>query len=160
MAGFSVSSSAFIGPTPNLQMRMPFEIWPSTFLQTQNIDSVWQLEKYRDLFPGLLRNFTPLFQSYYAGNLGRTEIIAHGTTVDPKYYQSMPFYPLTPTQGCLATKEIWDEETGIIKISDQRKMVDALLASGGSKGYVLVFEINDLPMPVELSEILPFLDNQ
>jgi len=160
MAGFSVSSSAFIGPTPNLQMRMPFEIWPSTFLQTHPIDSAWQLEKYRDLFPEPLRNFTPLFQSYYAGNLGRTEIIAHGTTVDPKYYQSMPFYPLTPTQGCLTTKEIWDEETGIIKVSDQRKIVDALLASGGSKGYVLVFEINDLQKPVELSEILPFLENQ
>lgn len=158
MAGFSVSGSSFIGPTPNLQMRMPFEIWPSEFLKSPNPDSIWLIEKYKQVIPEALRLFPNLYQSFYAGLLGRTEIIAHGTTVDPTYYQFMPFYPLTPTQGCLTAKEIWDENTGIIIETDQRKMVDALLASGGAAGYVLVIEIDDQQRPVQLSEILPLID--
>lgn len=158
MEGFDVSRSSFIGPTPNLQMRMPFEIWPSQFLHSETPDSTWNIEKYTRLIPRELRNLSPIFESYIAGSLGRTEIIAHGTTIDPEFYHSMPFYPLTPTQGCLTAKEIWDEHTGIIKESDQRKMVDALLKAGGSGGYVLVIEIDDLQKPVLLSDILSFID--
>lgn len=158
MAGFDVSRSSFIGPTPNLQMRMPFEIWPSQFLHSEMPDSIWNFEKYNRIIPQELKNINSISESYIAGELGRTEIIAHGTTVDPGFYHSMPFYPMTPTQGCLTAKEIWDENTGIIKDSDQRKMVDALLKVGGSGGYVLVIEIDDLQKPVTLSDVLSFID--
>jgi len=158
MAGFDVSGSSFIGPTPNLQMRMPFEIWPSQFISSEATDSTWSIEKYNRLIPRELKTLSALYQSYFAGALGRTEIIAHGTTVDPEFYKSTPFYPLTPTQGCLTAKEIWDENTGILKESDQRKMVDALLIAGGAKGFVLVIEIDDQQRPVELSDLLPYIE--
>jgi len=153
MSGFDVSRSIFIGPTPNLQMRMPYEIIPSDFLQNQHEDTVWTIDKYASLLPPIMSGYSPLYQSFYAGQLGRTEIIAHGTTVDPELYRSAPYYPLTPTQGCLTTKEIWNEQTGIISASDQRNMVNALLKSGGSSGYVVVIEIDDQRKPVTIDDI-------
>ena len=157
MAGFDVSGSVFIGPTPNLQMRMPYEIGPNVFLDSGPEDSVWTIDRYAFILPGQLKNRSQLYESYYAGMLGRTEIIAHGTTVDPELYNSLPCYPLTPTQGCLTSKEIWDDRTGILKDSDQRRMVDALLKAGGSGGYVVVLELDDKNEPVTAEELMPML---
>lgn len=158
MAGFDVSHSVFIGPTPNLQMRMPYEIAPGDFLNSNSPDSIWTINKYQNLVPGSLRNNSCLYGSYYAGLLGRTEIIAHGTTVDPEFYHTLPCYPLTPTQGCLTSKELWDEQTGILRDSDQRRMVDALLKVGGASGYVVVLELDDKNEAVKPLEILQLLD--
>lgn len=158
MAGFDVSRSVFIGPTPNLQMRMPFEIKPVDFLNSNAQDSNWTISKFQTLLPTGLRNKSCFYGSYYAGLLGRTEIIAHGTTVDPEFYRSLPCYPLTPTQGCLTSKELWDEQTGILRDSDQRRMVDALLKTGGSGGYVVVLELDDKNEPVKQEEIIALLN--
>ncbi len=155
MYGFSVSMSDFIGPTANVQMGMPVEISMKKFFDDSTIlDSVWSLDRYQKLIPQKLKDYLPLYHSYYSGLAGRSEIIAHGTTIDPKYYSGKPYFPLTPTQGCLCTKEIWN---GKRLESDQQKLVNGLLKAGGANGYCVVIELDDTDAPVTINSLLPYL---
>ena len=155
MNGFGVSMSSFIGPSANVQLSMPVETSIRKFIGDSSInDSIWALEYYKRLIPKQLQNYSPLYYSYYSGQAGRTEIIAHGTTIDPGYYLNQPWYPLTPSQGCLCTKEIWN---GKRIESDQQKLVNALLHAGGANGYCVVIEIDNKDAPVSIKDILPFL---
>lgn len=151
--GFAVSQGNFIGPTTNIQMVLPYEH------STDVSDSVTQSlgDNYKFLLPLSWKNYYPFFEAYYAGKAGRTEIIAHGTTVNPGYYTRQPYYPLTPTQGCLCTKEIWSAVDGKRIESDQQKLVDAVNKAGGANGYCIVIEIDDQQKPVGIKDILPFL---
>lgn len=155
MYGFGVSMSNFIGPTANVQMGMPVELRLQNFFDNNAIsDTAWTIGWYQKLIPADLKGYLPLYNAYYAGLAGRSEIIAHGTTIDPKWYHNKPYYPLTPTQGCLCTKEIWD---GKRIESDQQKLVNGLLRAGGANGYCVVIEIDDSRHPVLLKDILPYL---
>jgi hypothetical protein len=73
------------------------------------------------------------------------------------YYKTMPCYPLTPTQGCLCTKEIWSETTGKLLESDQQKLSNAIARAGGPHGYAIVINIDDKQEPVSINDIIPFL---
>lgn len=159
MQGYDVSRSNFIGPTVNVQLTMPFERWPAHFYNDASIkDTFWTPDRYRALLPAGLRDYYPLYQSYYAGKAGRTEIIIHGTTLTPAYYAGKPYYPLTPTMGCLTSKEIWDEATGQRQESDQQALINALIRAGGSKGYAIVINIDDAASPVLIQHIIPWLE--
>jgi hypothetical protein len=137
---------------------MPFEFKASHFYKDISLpDTMWDIFLYKKLLPENLRNYVPLLQTYYAGKAGRTEIIAHGTTVNPGYYKTTSFYPLTPTQGCLCTKEIWSETSGKLLESDQQKLADAISKAGGPAGYAIVVNIDDKQEPVTLNEIITFL---
>ena len=151
--GFAVSQGSFIGPTTNIQMVLPYE-------QSSDVsDSVTESlgDNYRFFLPVSWKNYFPFYEAYYAGKAGRTEIIAHGTTVNPEYYKKQPYYPLTPTQGCLCTKELWSVVDGKRLESDQQKLVDAVKKAGGANGYCVVIEIDDQQKAVSLKDILPFL---
>ena len=87
---------------------------------------------------------------------GRTEIIAHGTTVDPSFYSGKAYYPFTPTAGCLCTKELWDENGKRI-FSGQQKLTNAVKQAGGADGYLIVIEIDDAQRAVTINEVLPYL---
>lgn len=155
MYGFGVSMSNFIGPSVNVQMGMPFETTVKKFLGDSSIsDSVWNIDYYNKLIPKKLQEYGPLYYSYYAGEAGRSEIIAHGTTVDPNFYLNQSYYPLTPSQGCLCTREIWD---GKRIESDQQQLINALLKAGGANGYCVVVELDDKTAPVTLKDVLPYL---
>lgn len=155
MYGFGVSMSNFIGPTANVQMGMPVELSLRRFFDdTTILDTTWTIDWYQKLLPLKLKNYLPLYDAYYSGLAGRREIIVHGTAIDPKYYYGRPFYPLTPTQGCLCTKEIWN---GKRLESDQQKLVNALLKAGGANGYCVVIEIDDKDAPVTLQDIISYL---
>jgi len=151
--GFAVSKGTFIGPTTNIQMVLPYE------QSTDVSDSVTHSlgDSYRFLLPASWKTYRPVFEAYYAGQAGRSEIIAHGTTVNPAYYVKQPYYPLTPTQGCLCTKETWSAVDGKRTESDQQKLVDAVTKAGGANGYCVVIEIDDQQKPVSLKDIVPFL---
>ncbi|MGG9960422.1 hypothetical protein [Ferruginibacter sp. SUN106] len=158
MYGFAVSKSPALGPTENLQLTMPFETSIQHFLKDSSVrDTVWTEELYRKLLPKSLQSDIALYETYTASRAGRTEIIAHGTTVDPEYYKGQTYYPYTPTAGCLATKEIWSGIDGKRTISDQQKLVDAVKKAGGADGYVIVFEIDDQQKPVSINEVLPYI---
>lgn len=151
--GFANSKSVAIGPTTNIQMVLPYEN------STDVSDSVTRSlgDNYRFLLPVSWKNYYPIFEAYYAGKAGRTEIIAHGTTVNPEYYKKQTYYPLTPTEGCLCTKEIWSAIDGKRIESDQQKLIDAVKKTGSTEGYLIVVEIDDQQKPVSLAEILPLL---
>jgi len=158
MYGFDVSKSAALGTTENIQLTMPFETSVQHFLKDSSItDTSWTADLYKKLFPSFATNYYKLYEAYYASQAGRTEIIAHGTTVDPEYYKGQTYYPYTPTQGCLCTKEIWSDKDGKRLISDQQKLVDAVKKAGGADGYLIVIEIDDQQKPVNINEILPYL---
>jgi hypothetical protein len=155
MYGFGVSMSNFIGPTANVQMGMPVELSLQKFFDDSTIlDSVWTIDRYQKLIPSKIKSYLPLYESYNAGLIGRTEIIAHGTTIDPNYYLGKAYYPLTPTQGCLCTKEIWN---GNRIESDQQKLINGLLKAGGANGYCVVIELDDKHAPVSINDLLPYL---
>lgn len=159
MDGFEVSNNAFIGPSVNVQMKMPFEDKASHyFMDASKPDTIWEKEDYKKLLPQNFTHYYPIYQAFYAGMLGRTEIIAHGSTVNPAYYKDESYFPFTPTAGCLVTKENWSEETGKLQSSDQYKLVEVLRKSGGAKGYAIVVNLNDEQRPVEIKDILPFLE--
>ncbi|MBS1496055.1 MAG: hypothetical protein JSU03_06960 [Bacteroidetes bacterium] len=157
MDGFDVSRSSFIGPTPNIQLSMPFETNEKHFFNNDAItDTSWNINLYKKLLPKNWQDYFPIYQTYYAGKAGRTEIIAHGTTINPEYYRTQPYYPIPPTQGCLSTTEIWNENTGHQTRSDQRALINAMLKAGGSHGYTIVININDEQRPVLLADVLPY----
>lgn len=155
--GIDTSKNVFIGPTPNLQLILPFEDSASVFFHKNEFiknDSVLYL--YKHLLPESWRNYFPIYEAYYAGKAGRTEIISHGTTIDPSYYLNEPYYPNTPSLGCLCCFEKWDE-TGYRIESSQQKLIDAYLSTGYKNGYVIVIDIDNKPKPVSIEELQPFI---
>ncbi|BDQ04480.1 hypothetical protein [Ignavibacterium sp.] len=151
--GTDVSKNTFIGPSPNLQLVIPFEVTPEIYFHKSIDDSVWSFDLYKNLLPESWQDYLPIYESYYAGKAGRNEIIAHGTTIAPQFYNDKSYYPFTPSLGCLTTKEIWSEETGRLVESDQLKFMNALLQFSELKGYLIVVNIDDKHSAVELREI-------
>jgi hypothetical protein len=155
--GFGISRLTFIGPTPNLQMTIPFEVKPSVFFNDTNlVNATWEQEMYASLLPASWKNYEGVYESFYAGANGRSAIIMHGTTVDPVYYKGKTYYPQTPSLGCLCSYEEWNAKGMRVK-SNQQQIDDALDSFDASNGYVLVIELNDAKKPVAMDEIKPYL---
>ncbi len=160
MGGYGISKSTFIGPTKNIQMTMPFEKDATHFMKDSTLSNQqMDLNKYCSLLPLTVIHSTSMLESFYAGFLGRNEIIAHGTAVDINWYNGKSYYPFTPTAGCLATKEIWDSKTGQLLISGQKELTDAVEKAGGPDGYVMVIDIDDQQIPVTAEEVYRLLNN-
>ena len=152
ITGFDTATNYFIGPTTNLQLAMPHEYNP--FLVNEKlIDTTWSIQQYRDMLPPNFKNYHPIWGTFYAGKAGRSEIIAHGTTIDSSYFAKLPFYPYTPTAGCLCTKEKWNTSTGVLETSDQYLLAQAVKKAGGANGYLIVIEIDDKQMPVNIADL-------
>lgn len=158
MSGFGISSSRFIGPTLNIQLSMPYEIPVDSFLISPAPgDTSWDIASYKNLLPASWQQYAPIFQSYFAGECGRTAIIAHGTTIDQDYYKGQIYYPQTPSQGCLCAHEVWSPATGQRLESDQQKLDDAVRQAGNGIGYAVVIDLGDQKSPVKLEEVLPYI---
>ncbi|MGH2643756.1 MAG: hypothetical protein ACRDE2_07410, partial [Chitinophagaceae bacterium] len=158
MSGFAVSTSRFIGPTPNIQLSMPYEIPVDSFLISPAPgDTNWNMVPYKDLLPVSWQQYEPVYQSYYAGEGGRTAIIAHGTTIDQDYYKGQIYFPQTPSQGCLCAHEVWSPETGERLESDQQKLDDAVRQAGNGIGYAVVIDLGNKKSPVKIEEILSYI---
>ena len=153
MQGIDSSKNIFIGPSPNLQLVLPFEVNPITFFHNKNTDTLWNEELYNSLLPESWKNYFPIHTAYYAGKAGRTEIIAHGTTIDPGFYNGKSYFPFTPSLGCLTTKEIWSNENGKLIESDQIKFMNAIKQTGAGEGFFIVVDIDDKNTPVNLNEV-------
>jgi hypothetical protein len=156
ITGFDTSSNYFIGPTANLQLAMPHE-YDGIIIDGKKIDTTWSLQDYKNLLPDNFKNYQPIYGTFYAGKAGRTEIIAHGTTIDIAYYKTNTYFPYTPTAGCLCTKEIWNNKTGMLDTSDQLLLAKAVQNTGTTKGYLIVVEIDDKKSAVSLADILLYL---
>lgn len=153
LQGTAIAHNNFIGPTPNLQMVMPFESSDSAYWHTAFDSTQTPLYNYKQLLPASWQQYEPMTEAFYAGKAGRSEIIAHGTTIDPSYFKGMPFYPLTPTLGCLCAKEIWNEFNGSFTESDQFKLVNTFLNTPGDTGYLMVINLDNQQAAVTAAEI-------
>lgn len=158
ITGTEVSKNLFIGPTPNLQLLMPFEAdtayWHMGYDSTKDA-----LANYLGLLPKDWANYEPMQESFYAGKSGRSEILAHGTTIDPEYFKGLPFYPISPTLGCLCAKEIWNIFNGRLQESHQLQLANGLMQQKKQKGLLIVINIDNQASPVEASKIREFLEN-
>lgn len=109
IVGTDFSDNVFIGQTETLQLRMPFETNPQDFGID---DSTWTLENYKVLLPESWHEYFGIMGTFYAGKAGRSEIIAHGTTINQEYYRNFPFYPNTASLGCITATELWIAKQG------------------------------------------------
>lgn len=157
ITGTAVARNQFIGPTPNLQLIMPFEDSLSRFYHHLEATDTDTLALYQSLLPLSWRNYRPMMESYRAGKIGRTEIIAHGTTIDPEYFKDKPYYPLTPTLGCLCAKEMWNVTSGRLLVSEQFNLYAAFTATPGQKGFLVVVNLDNQSRAVTREDIEQFL---
>lgn len=152
-SGFDVSRLLYIGPTPNLQLQLPFETTPAAFFADSSLtDTAWSSALYASLLPPAWKNYAGIYESFYAGEKGRSAIIMHGTTIDPAFYKSQTYYPQTPSLGCLCSYEEWND-SGYRVSSNQQKIVDALHSIGAGNGYVVVIDINNMHQNVTIDEV-------
>ncbi len=151
--GTGVSRNQYIGPTPNLQLLMPFEGFWAEYLLPESADSSNPMQAYLSRLPESWRAYSPMLESFQAGRAGRSEIIAHGTTIDPDFFQNKPFHPISPTLGCLCAKEIWDPATGRLIESDQQLLADSYTKASGRNGYLFVINLDHRDEPVNRSEV-------
>ena len=158
ITGTGISKNVFIGPTPNLQMVMMHEVNPPQFTHYFPIVFNAPPERlYRSYFPESWHQWPGMMEAYQAGKIGRGEIIAHGTTIDPDWFKGQPYYPISPTLGCLCGREIWDGKTGRISYSDQLELVNTFIETPGTKGYLIVINLDDKAAPVTVDEIEPLI---
>jgi hypothetical protein len=151
--GLDVAHNHMIGPTPNIQLLLPFEDKWNKFFHQPFDPGEDSLRRYLQLLPADWRNYAPMMEAWFAGKVGRTEIIAHGTTIDPDYFKGKPFYPLTPTLGCLCAKEIWNPTSGRLLVSEQFKLVQAFESTPGNKGFLYVINVDNQQKAVSRNEV-------
>ena len=157
-SGFDMSRLLYIGPTQNLQLKLPYEITPDAFFADSTlIDSSWSKDLYAFLLPASWKNYSGIYESFYAGEMGRTAVIMHGTTIDPEFYRAETYYPQTPSLGCLCSYEEWDS-SGYRISSNQQQIVDVLNSIGSSNGYVVVIDIDNKKKIVDIDEVQALLD--
>jgi hypothetical protein len=157
ITGIDTSYNNFIGPTPNLQMIMPNEMYWKDFF-TEAADTTVPLNAYQELLPSTWKDYFPMYESFQAGKIGRTEIIAHGTTIDPAFFAGKPYYPISPTLGCLCAREIWDPSTGQLKESEQLKLANTFLQTPGTTGYLFVINYFNKSRPLTVDDIEPLVN--
>jgi hypothetical protein len=154
ITGIGISNNVFIGPTPNLLSAMMHEINPPVFTHYMPIVYNATPERiYKSYFPENWLQWPGLPEAYQAGFIGRSEIIAHGSTIDPEWFAGESYYPLSPTLGCLSGLELWNKKTGKIDRSDQLDLVNTFLETPGKKGYLLVINLDDKQSPVSREEL-------
>lgn len=158
ITGTGVSRSSVIGPTPNIQLLMPYEgewydYWSDSSFSAADTTAPGIMANYLRNYPEQWRSNESIGEVLAAGKAGRTEIIAHGTTIDPEYFAGKSFYPLTPTLGCLCAREQWNITTGKPSFSEQLNLVNAWLSSPAGKGLLYVINIDDQQKPLSRTEV-------
>jgi len=155
--GFEISRLSSIGPTPNLQLVLPYETVPFVYFGDSSLANVnWEQELYASMLPASWKNYDGIYESFFAGKIGRSAIIMHGTTVDPAYYKGKSYYPQTPSLGCLCSYEEWSAKGFRVK-SNQQQIDDALDSFNASKGYVVVIELNNEKRAVTIDDVKKFM---
>ena len=98
-------------------------------------------------------------ESFYAGAVGRRYIVVHGSTLDASFFEGWPFYPNSPTDGCLSTLESWDPNTGGILHSEQLGLVNTFLKTPGGMGLLQVINLDNQAKNVSIEEITALVDS-
>jgi hypothetical protein len=148
----TTTDNQYIGPTEMLNMVLPYEVPLGTFYHQASV-APNEENAYRQLLPESWQAYFPIWEAYYAGKAGRTEIFAHGTTINPQFYFGAPYFPNTPSLGCLTASEVWNPQNGQLGKSDQHRLIEKMQKLGILRGYFVVVEIDDQNKAVNLEEI-------
>lgn len=138
--GKSVSNNVYIGPVTTLVTELPFE---SEVTAWGIPGKEWTENMYASFLPLELRSLPMLWQAYDAGRVGRSEIIVHGSTIDPCFFSEECFFPLTPSLGCLSAFEIWNPNDGSIMESHQKSLMELLPDDRSSLGFMYVVQVDE-----------------
>ena len=65
-----------------------------------------------------------------------------------------PYYPGTPSAGCLVAMEYWSKSDGRLMHSDQLTLAKAFTGGGIDQGYLVVVELDDRAAPVSLADVV------
>lgn len=133
------STNSFIGITPTVISALPHEVDSLVFSHGQPIKNL--KDYYLSLLPVSLQNNKQMLAAYYTGFF-RTEMIIHGTAIDPEYYKNEPYYPFTPSYGCMTAKELWNNNGWLIT-SAQQELLSIIKHIGSAKGYLYVVEVEE-----------------
>jgi hypothetical protein len=156
MQRFDFDDNPFIGPTPTLQDVLPFEETVAHYFHDPSRETEkWSTQAYESMLPDSWKNYAPIYEAYASGEIGRGDMIGHGTTIDPDFYKGTPYYPNTPSLGCLCSAELWSPVDGHCVYSDQLALMNAFNSTGVQKGYVVVVELDNEHRPVSLYDVLP-----
>lgn len=153
--GTGTATNQFIGPTPYLWSRVPIEANVGDFFFGGKEGIKFTEDLYREMLPESWKDYDPIYEAYWAGQAGRSEMITHGTTINPEFYFEETYYPQTPSAGCLCAYEKWDPETGQLIYSDQLALVRAFLSTGQENGALVVVELDNKTQPVSMNDVLP-----
>ena len=147
--GFAVSDNRFIGPTPNLQLALPHE---SPRFRFTGDGAPLTEEDYAALLGPVWAAWPAAWEAWEAGLAGRSEIIAHGTTIAAEWQGDRPWAPVSPSHGCLTCMEFWSPQDGRRTASDQAALVAVLERHGLTEGHVVVMDLDDRRAPVTHEE--------
>lgn len=160
IVGMGVAGSVWIGPTPYLYSKVPFEATVAEYEHRARgaagdapaAAERWTRERYVAMLPPSWRDHWPMHEAWLAGLAGRNEMLLHGTTIDAGAYRQRPWYPGTPSAGCLVALERWASD-GTLVASDQLTLLKAFSRGGHDRGYLVVVELDDSRTPVRLAEV-------
>jgi hypothetical protein len=156
--GFGSSDNVYVGPTPTILLALPYEVDPREFFHNPVADTLWTRGQYAALLPEPWRADPEMYEAYDAGEAGRAGVFAHGTTVDPSFAEGEPYWPNSPSAGCLKAAEVWSEVTGAREWSDQQRLIDAVRSTGGEAGFCVVVVLDNARDAVTLDEVAPLLE--
>lgn len=153
IVGAGTATNRWIGPTPYLESKVPFEATLSEFAHAET-GGEWSEQHYESFLPPTWRNYAPFKEAFLAGQAGRNEMLLHGTTINSNYYRGASYYPGTPSAGCLVAMESWNPADGKLRNSDQLSLAKMFTRAGTDRGYLVVVEIDDRAAPVDLGEVV------
>jgi hypothetical protein len=155
----TTTDNIYIGPSAMLNMVLPYEVPLAQYHHQVAVGSSEE-EAYRNLLPSSWQTYFPIWEAYYAGKAGRTEIFAHGTTINPQFYTGTPYFPNTPSLGCLTASEVWNSQTGQLEKSDQQRLIQRMQKLGIQRGYFVVVETDAKKKAISVAEVEKWVKGQ
>lgn len=144
LIGAGTATNPNIGPTPYLHSKLPIEATVAEFEHADTAATEWSEAQYESYLPPSWRVWAPFKEAWLAGRAGRDELLVHGTTINPAYYAGTSYFPGTPQQGCMISKEDWDPATGRLLASRQLTLAQTYAAVSPRDdlaGYLIVVEV-------------------
>ncbi|BAU41314.1 hypothetical protein [Leptolyngbya sp. O-77] len=136
------------GQFPRVNLYVPHEAGVREFLPGQP-GTVGAIAQYRALLPPSWRSYFPIYQSYWAGRIGRGLFRIHGSGEDPAFFANSARFPhsygWSPAIGCLSALEQYDE-SGNLQQADMPAILQVLTQASGAvsaseiAGYLVVVE--------------------
>jgi hypothetical protein len=167
--GSGIASNEFIGSVPYLWSRIPVEADPQDYFFESIPDALqpllkapekagenpgWTTELYMELLPASWKEYRPMYEAWWAGLAGRSEMIIHGTTIDPEFYELEVYYPHTPSAGCMGALEFWAQEDGSLVYSGQLELLKAFTSTMTDKGTLVIVNLDNKPFPVRIDDVI------